>query len=274
MRIRAIASYAKRAAVLGLSAYVQAFLKPKGGHTYVLILAHMRSGSSLMAHLLMGHPGILGGGERNQTYATPADFRRLAAMLHLENRRFLRSPRLILDQINHDRMLRDPSMITLPNVKKLFLIREPIGSVSSMVRTFEPLYGGWNVDRAAEYYESRLKTLCQYAKLIREQASLDDSFFTTYDQLLSNPQTVLDGIQEFLNLDEPIQEQYPLQRCTGKRGDPSPTIRAGTIVRKTNREPIEIAKHIQSHLNQCYLECRSVLGGLPNSGVLELRKAA
>ncbi|MDA1016607.1 MAG: sulfotransferase [Planctomycetota bacterium] len=285
-RFRRIGSAVKQLAISATGRYVRSVLMPVGGHRFVLILAHMRSGSTLLSHLLMGHPQVLGVGERNLTYSGPDDLDRLAAILHWESRQFIRRFPWILDQINHDRLLPDGQLLHLPNVKTLFLIREPLASVSSIVRTFEPRYGGWTVERAAEYYEQRLSMLRDYSDVmsrdVGERTTVSDvqskrsvvaarACFTTYDELVDQPRQVLPRIQAFLGLDEPISEHYPLQSCTGKRGDPSPIIRAGTIVR--NRPtPIEIPAEIRQRLERAYADCRTRLSRFTNP--LEHSKAA
>ena len=52
---------------------LSAQLRLRGGPThYVLVLGHMRAGTTLLAHILMSHPAILGCGERNQPTAARA----------------------------------------------------------------------------------------------------------------------------------------------------------------------------------------------------------
>ena len=46
-------------------------------YRYVFILAHMRSGSTLLAHLLASHPDFVGAGETKVCYRTPADLPQL-----------------------------------------------------------------------------------------------------------------------------------------------------------------------------------------------------
>ena len=41
----------------------------------VFIVAHMRSGSSLLEHILSSNPEIIGAGEQSRIYATNTDFK-------------------------------------------------------------------------------------------------------------------------------------------------------------------------------------------------------
>src|SRR5262245_57001546 len=43
----------------------------------ILILGHMRSGSTLLLHILLTNPEVIGCGERNAVYRSPEDFDKL-----------------------------------------------------------------------------------------------------------------------------------------------------------------------------------------------------
>src|ERR1700731_2228397 len=69
-------------------------------YRFIFILGHMRSGSTLLSHILASHLDIVGAGEAHITYQTPADLPQLV----LRTCEFLRRPVLretyIVDQIN------------------------------------------------------------------------------------------------------------------------------------------------------------------------------
>ena len=57
----------------------------------------------------------------------------------------------------------------------------------------------------------------------------------TYQALVADTPSTLDRLRAFLDLDTGFTDRYDMQPFTGRRGDPSDTIRAGRIVR--DREP-------------------------------------
>lgn len=203
---------------------------------FIVILAHMRSGSSLLAHLLMNHPAILGGGERNQSYTTVNQLEHLRLALHLENHQFFRHPQFVLDQINHTRFFDSTALLNHPRVRPVFLIRSPAQAISSMVRTFEPIYVNWSVERAAATYIERLNDLKALAHSLEQPA-----FFLTYQQLVTNAEQQLAELQQFLGLDTPFETRYKTWSFTGKRGDPSKNIASGVVLPPNDilLEPIE-----------------------------------
>ena len=105
----------------------------------VFILGHMRSGSTLLLHILLSHPDIAGCGEQNTPYRTVRDLHRLAITARFAQGPLLRRFRYVVDQINHDRFTPNEALLQDSRVRLLFLIREPPASLSSIVhltRTF------------------------------------------------------------------------------------------------------------------------------------------
>ncbi|MDJ0842485.1 MAG: sulfotransferase domain-containing protein [Acidobacteriota bacterium] len=210
--------------------------------TTIILAAHMRSGSTLLAHLLMSHPQILGAGERNKIYRTVEDFTDLALDIYRENRLIRGQPMYVMDQVNHTRFLPEPELLNRPEVKLVMLVRRPEPTVQSMVRTFQPIYGDWPQDRAIAAYEERLQALIDYAEILNR-----DWFFTTYDELVNDTNRVLEDLTRFLDLSTPLSEEYRTWPFTGRRGDPSPNIQAGKILRRQEEaEPLppEIAARL------------------------------
>jgi hypothetical protein len=72
---------------------------------YVFVLGHMRPGSSLLHHILVSHPDLLGCGERNVAYDSADDLHRLQLAARRHRRAYWRRYRYLVDQINHDRFV-------------------------------------------------------------------------------------------------------------------------------------------------------------------------
>ncbi len=221
----------------------------------VWILGHMRSGSTLLMHLLSSHPEVLGAGERNAVYASPQDLRRLAVEAAYARRRFFREYRYVVDQINHDRFLVDEGLLDHPRVAKIFLVREPRGAVASMVEVLGRHYG-MTLEQAADYYVDRLRALERYARKVADQRC---SLFLSYQDLVKNPRPSLDRLQAFLDLETPLSESYRRFRFTGRQGDPSRRISSGRILTDLQPRPVDLEPAVLERARQAYSRCLSTL---------------
>lgn len=224
----------------------------------VLILGHMRSGSTLLLHLLMGSPELLAAGERNTAYTRAADFDRLARDCFLVNRRPLGRVRYVADQLNHDHLLPDPQLILHPKARVILLARRPTPSIASIVHTFGPLYGDWPPERAAAYYVGRINTLADYAR--RLNAAHRRFTFVSYEALTAAPQPLLDRLRQDLDLVRPLSPQYRAARFTGRRGDPSARIRTGEVRPDAGRG-VELPATWAARAEEAYAHLMAQVGG-------------
>lgn len=191
----------------------------------VLVLGHMRSGSSLLLHLLMTRPEVLAAGERNTAYRSAAELDLLARDCFLVNRKPFGRVRYVADQLNHDRFLPEPQLILHHHVWPILLARRPGPAIGSMVRTF----AGFGHDAAAHaaYYTARVETLTEYAALLRRAGRAPR--LLTYEALTADPVRALEPLRRDLGLPGPFEAQYATHRFTGVRGDPSETLRSGAV---------------------------------------------
>lgn len=196
--------------------------------TTVFILGHMRSGSTLLLHILLSHPDIAGCGEQNTPYHTVRDLHRLAVTARFAQGPLLRRFRYVVDQINHDHLTPNEALLQDSRVRLLFLIREPPASLSSIIHLTRTFYEEWPVQRVADYYVQRLNTLTRYAE---SNTFCGRALALTYQDLLADTSFTLGRLQAFFDLDTGLAERYDMQLFTGCRGDPSDAIRAGRIVR-------------------------------------------
>ena len=166
------------------------------------------------------------------------------------------SASFFLDQINHDLLIREDDLLDDPELYIIFLIRQPLESISSMVRLFGPRWR-WTFEDAAGYYIKRLATLARYAGLISRK---NNCFFLTYSQFVNETGNTLKAIQGFLELKTPFSEYYELTKLTGKSGDPSENIRAGRILRNRKTPPlIHIPEGYLREIQNGYDRCRKRL---------------
>ena len=212
-------------------------------HEYVFILSHMRSGSSLLTHILVSNPAVLGYGETMTRYADNRDFELLALKIQWVLRRFpLRGPeRYLLDKLLHDVLLSPDELELLVehNVRLIFLLREPASSIASLIRSLE-----YSPEDAVRYYTLRLKRLEQLANRAPPGHPV---FCLTYQDLLNDTGPTLERLRSFLALQMPLSEQYQILPTTGRRGigDFSSKIRAGRIVREPT-QAVPVAELVPS----------------------------
>ncbi len=187
----------------------------------------MRSGSSLLMHLLSSHPEILGGGERNATYQANHDLWKLALKTRKEHRVPFTFIPYFIDQINHNKFTPKLNLFSKENIQVIFLIRKPAPSISSILNLSKKYYdSSWSEKKATAYYVERLAFLQQ----VQQQLTPSQKTLIQYESLVALPIPELEKIRQFLNLQSELKESYNLFEFTGKRGDPSQHIQSGKIV--------------------------------------------
>lgn len=194
----------------------------------------MRSGSTLLNHLLMGHPQVIGCGERNATIRDAADLHTLAVDAYYRRRRWLRRRPYVTDQINHSRFLDDPAVLGLPHVRTVFLIRRPEAAIASMAEVFGRHYG-MTLDEAMDYYEQRLVDV---ARLAEGHPRPELATFVTFEALVETPDTALRALSTALGLVPALTPRYRTYGFTGGSGDPSPTIHERRVVAPPPRRAV------------------------------------
>ena len=229
---------------------------------FVLILGHMRSGSSLLNHLLLQHPLICGAGERNATYRDRRDLLRLVTDAYVAQRRIARRATVFVDQINHERFLhadflkrREAGRGESEDVlRPIVLIRRPEPALASMVEVLGEHYG-FTLPQAIAYYQERVASL---ASMVADLPN-GHCAWLAFEDLVATPEPILRGLERELALPAPaLTTSYPTHRFTGGAGDPSKFIQRGTI---TPREPRELAlpNHEARRLDHLYTTTRDLL---------------
>jgi hypothetical protein len=202
----------------------------KSPYRIIFILSHMRSGSSLLAHILNSNPEIIGYGETHINYTSKLDFKHLMFKVYWQLKELDMSHQYILDKILHDHKILEETLLTSENLYTIFLIREPKRTLASIL----DLKPHWTEETALSYYIQRLSTLERYAKIIN---SKERSLWLDYDQLLESSNSVFKTLKNFLGTKAGFSEEYEVLKTTGIRGigDSSENIQAGCIIR-TPRE--------------------------------------
>jgi hypothetical protein len=238
---------------------VEACLEAIGVHRprALLLLGHMRSGSTLLLHLLMTNPEVSAVGERGAVYASKADFARLALVTRLLRGLPLRRLRYVVDQINHSQLTPDTSLLQSSRVRVLFILRRPEASIASILELYRTYYPEpWTPARAVDYYAERLETL---AKLGESLPSPTVAALIPYELLTESPVEMLEALRVFLGLSRGFSQTYDTYSFTGKYGDPGPKIALGRIDRPERATDIQLSAIDIKRATEAYLKCHATL---------------
>lgn len=217
-----------------------------GNYNVLFVLGHMRSGSTLVSHILQNNQNIACLGETHITYRNDFSFRKLRIELagYLNDRtEWIADKILLTDHIKC-------SLNTLNKyVDKIIVVyREPLGSINSMLDYSHTL--GKNRQTKEElqfYYIETLSALIPILRNIKPESVCS----INYDNFVSNPQEYLDSMSSFLSLRTPLTEKYELHDKTGVNGtgDASDNIKAGKIIRpNVNEKKRYVAVSKEAHL--------------------------
>lgn len=228
--------------------------------TILLLLGHMRSGSTLMLHLLMTNAEVAAVGERNATYASRMDLARLAMTARFRHRAPFRRLRYVVDQVNHNKFTPNAQLLQQSRVRFLFLLRQPKATIASILQLQRQYYPQvWPAARALEYYVERLEFL---TRLAGELGDPTRAAHIEYETLTALPDQTLRALQAFLGLPQQFCKTYAIHAFTQTQGDPGPRIISGRILPDAASADIDLDVS-QSELTRAvhaYDECRNALG--------------
>lgn len=230
----------------------------------IFLLAHWRSGSSLMTHVLNSNPEVIGFGESKIIYQSEDDFNFLFKEIHWNLRKVrVSSSPILLDSILMNHLLPKPDLLKASNTYAIFLIREPGKAIPSI---FNMGINHWNCNpdnyekEALKYYLNRLSSLEKYAKVINNKSQ---SFFLTYEQLVNQTEIALEKLQNFLELQYPLSEEYQLTPVTGKlgKGDWTNNIKSSRIIKnvQSSGSRINLSKETLEKGQQGFKNCCDLL---------------
>jgi len=224
-----------------------------GNRRVLFVLGHMRSGSSLLVHILTSHRDIVGYGETHNVYTNPEDFVATAAKVY----RYLRSmpgdEHYLLDKALHEYLIVRERVLEHPAVRVIFLVRRPDAALSSMVQN-EVVSEG---EEAHQHYVQQT----EWMRRLSERLSPRRWTHTTYTELIQRTGDLFSRLESFLDLSVPLSERYDTNRYTGKRkiGDSGPHIEAGHIKRDIDREVDPRIQPYLRHADEAFEKCRDAL---------------
>jgi hypothetical protein len=218
----------------------------------------MRSGSSLVAHVLADHPEICGLGESWLKYDRRERLGDLVGWVHAGLKRPFLNETYVLDKILHDDLLEDVSLLRLPTVTSIFLVRDAERTLLSLYANRTGLLGISDWSSAIEYYETRLQRL---AALARGADDTRRSLLLRYEDIVERPKESLGATTAFLGLRSALTERYTVTPRTGVAGlgDFSPHIRSGKITKTTPPENLEVPADVLQRGRAAHAACVAAL---------------
>ena len=225
------------------------------GFEWLFVLGHMRSGSSLLVHLLNSNPEVLGYGETPIRYAG----RRSLVELHDNIRSQFEAHgerqgweyRYIMDKILWPH-IRSQRVLCRAPLSLIVIVRDPSAALPSILAL--DIEAIQTSEEALSYYQERLKRL-------RDILVAYDSPFvcTTYSELTKRTETTLQGISEYLALDEKLTPTYDTIWATGKSGigDPSNQIESGEVRSDQKSYKVDVDPGIIQQAEETYRQFRS-----------------
>jgi hypothetical protein len=223
----------------------------------LLLLGHMRSGSTLLLHLLMTNPEVSALGERGVVYASSADLARLAIAARIARRSPFRRLRYVADQVNHNHLTPNSRLLQDPRIRILFLLRRPEPTIASILELYRAHYPqAWSASQAVDYYVARLGALMELGEGLFSPAC---AALITYESLTDLPRETLEALRVFLGLEHGFTQTYATHSFTGTYGDPGPNIVAGRIIHKAPTTEVSLDASELERATSAYDQCSSAL---------------
>ena len=209
----------------------------------------MRSGSSLLEHILSSNKDILGMGERGSVYREESDFDKLEFSLRWSNKKLFTKYKYVVDQVLHDDLIPNSSILNSNKLKVVFLLRSPLEAISSLENLGGPqgLKNIETLNSSVNYYKKRLTNLIEISRII----DIKSQHLITYENLILNPNQTLAELNDFFKLKSPLNQHYKVKKTTGILGDRSPNIKHGSI-KKTNKKLIKLEERQLKELSDIY----------------------
>lgn len=223
---------------------------------YLFIHSHMRSRSSVLAHILGSNQEIIGYSEQGRSYRNLKSLIDLRINLSNEFKCNF-NDKILLDKILHNQFLVHEDVLEKYKPKILFLIRDPEDTFRSIINLGRTIGVNLylNQDWILKYYSARLNYLKTFS------SKVENSFFIESDELINNSQDVLSELSKWLGLKENLEPIYEIFPKTGKKffGDPLENISAGELISTKKHLDISLSESILKKAEEDYLLCRDEL---------------
>lgn len=224
---------------------------------YLFVFAHMRSGSTLLVHLLNSSRQIIGYGESKTLYNNTSAFDILLSKVALFFEKKRLSETYVMDKIVQDELFVQIDLLQRPDVRCIFLLRDATQSLPSItdmyIKIFPIYHENWTggEKEALEYYQTRLQKLTHLAK---EASNGNQPLVVTYDEIVNRPDDVFRLLHKTLGIENTFSDRYSLHKGTGVPvlGDFSEEIRTGRIQKSKRTLEQVVSPQLIERGEECY----------------------
>lgn len=243
-----------KALIKNILVFIWGILRTKKRQNYLFIMAHTRSGGSLLMHILSSNKEILGYGEFHTSYIDNFSFKRTEFDIRRKTNQLLRKYEYVANQVNHHSITPNINLFISQNIKVIILIRKPEPTLSSMIQLSNTtLY-----PKSEEYLVSRYNRRMEDIYVMAGKLNPKNWTFIRYEDLVDNPDETLLKLSQYLGLAEPLKKEYELKKFTQVLGDPSTNINKGKVY-KTSSKQVLIDKELLSKAMKMYTKTHSYL---------------
>jgi hypothetical protein len=238
------------------------------GRQYIFLLSHMRSFSTLLCHILGNNPEISGYTEGQHSYAGGLGLFVLRVKAAFRGN-YKPNSTYVLDKVLHNKFAVPDSILKRDSVHCLFLVRQPLPTLKSIVNMWRkgPELGLRDrpvaelQELAQAHYVSRLDGLVDLATRLKRLGKTPVGFRA--ERIVEDTSSLLRDIEGLLRLGTPLEEKYSTFSKTGLPffGDMSEHIRSGEVRReRPDYADIAIAPEVLAEATAAYDRCMSHLG--------------
>ncbi len=218
---------------------------------YLFIISHMRSRSTVLAHVLGSNPSIEGYSELKRHYLGIKDLLALREIIYNETKKTLHN-KYILDKVLHNTFSFSNFILNKKNTYFIFLLRKPEETLKSIIaiKNKKQNCSQENMQNYLTYYKNRLATMKKYAI-----SKKNNFYYIESDDLIYKTDKVLSDLSKWLKLGKILSKKYSIFKKTGISGygDPTENIKIGKVIRTSNRNNIFIPEDILGEGTESYI---------------------
>ncbi len=213
----------------------------------------MRAYTTLLGHILGSHAEIMGYNEKHQSYRSNLGLTKLRFKVRLLTTSGDK-PTYWFDKILHNDYKLSASILQRENFRFIYVVRKPEDTLRSIINMGNEMTRAvkWyrHPKSVADYYTARLEKLADYAPFTKGRST-----FVHAEDLIVEPDTVLEKLTKFLRLNSPLNKDYKTFTFSGTLGlgDPSGKIKSGEIVQEPSHyEHIQIPEKFLDNCQKIY----------------------
>ena len=218
---------------------------------WLFVLGHMRSGSSVLVHVLNSNPEILGYGETHMTYVGRRSLVQLYDHVLERFESHGTEPdtayRYVMDKILWPHIYSKRVLQTVP-LNVIVVVRHPEDTLPSILS--RDLKNIQTSSEALQYYTNSLDRIA--ANLHAYDAPY---VLVRYEDLTRHTSRALRRMSEYLGLDQRLTERYQTTWATGAPGigDSSENIHEGKIAPSDSSYDVEVDGDVVARAEDAYL---------------------